>query len=1172
MSQKAQPSLFASVKSPPDYGAKSTTPLATGGGPTVEEQCTIEHIRSFLGSSDFDEDLCLKAVRHPRLRSQKTSNEEEYLQEVVGVYMDEMNNVTRKEHQRSQTPRPVQGCPTPQIRTIAELTAETSHRSAGQTVPVSSSGPTTYTTTPMILDHPSAVEERELAIAESLISQGPSGSRSYASSLPSNPEELLRKEGVSVGLHNTGNTCWFNVVAQLLFHLPRFRRIVYEQVPRYSQLEYKGTAQKTELMEMDLVQQMCYLFACMDVGNKRYVDPSEALKVVSALAARNKSDVIVGRQQDASEMMSNLMEWMEKGLSSFSSLPEKIEDLHAKELSVESNHSLKSTEISPPVSIEEGCDGMDTTNSQPFSDIAHFWNKLEYTSLFPVQVSHGNLHDALEAHQFLNDSGKEPWFESLPAVLIFSLGRYFFNGSKGETEKLNMRFHFPRTIFMDRYMARNYECVTIIRDKRNLLRKELANVRAELKGFNEFPIGDHTDKVTNVLKAALHFVKGHLDQSEVMDDDSKTAPLSSSATTGKLHSFVEDKPPVIPISSHFQHFSEFVGDLENSIIELEEKHNKLCVHEAELIKMIDEIYDIDGLKQHKYQLHAVAIHQGHANAGHYWAYVRKGNDDSQWEKFNDQRVDCATWSDIETEAIGGTRTTSAYFLLYVSSAAEPWLFSSDSVVSSFLKNDIRRQVEDENAHLDSEVERYRCTQNEDGKGNVDSHEAPCDSRLSVPPPPIRFCRRLFMTFFKAVSDPANLGISLKMYCDPLFDESALEVEYKKLFSLLEFNKMTYPPTVNRDTVIENQAKLMCRSVLKPMFVALVRRSEAAGNLAKSSEIYNKLISHFYDDFDNLSCSMQSPPLRCLPDFCYAMGFRVPAKMIRFAILRALIHADSEEIVKHARAELEDFNSAPFADHYVVLFQHASHLFDLVKILWNVVRQVATDMNHNNTSNVLRLSWKTIEINFKILKMVSAVTNIYERLYVELGNIQGTEYQAHSDFIIPSFIIRGINIIPILGVFATIVEYLVDRTNPREEIARLLTESLTWVELIVHRLATWARNGCKDAEKVISHINETLNMIALVFQSSAAPIKREISRRIHGATQLDRHFESPVQAFISQATDLCHEIEQANYQLSLLGLTDHAEADNVYTRMMAVVSDIINNAMLADERTSFSVDF
>lgn len=66
-------------------------------------------------------------------------------------------------------------------------------------------------------------------------------------------------------------------------------------------------------------------------------------------------------------------------------------------------------------------------------------------------------------------------------------------------------------------------------------------------------------------------------------------------------------------------------------------------------------------------------------------YYFSGNDDSQWEKFNDQRVESAAWSDIEAEAIGGLRTTSAYFLLYVSSAAEPWLFSSESFRSHYLR-------------------------------------------------------------------------------------------------------------------------------------------------------------------------------------------------------------------------------------------------------------------------------------------------------------------------------------------------------------------------------------------------------------------------------------------------------------------------------------------------------
>ncbi|KAJ1351042.1 hypothetical protein KIN20_006980 [Parelaphostrongylus tenuis] len=1215
MSHKAQQPLFTPpVKSPPPaYSTKSATPLAvtfreTGGGPSVEEQCTIEHIRSFLGSSDFDEDLCLKAIRHPRLRSQRSNNEEEYLQEVVGVYMDELNNATKKEEQRSQTPRPVQGCLFEPTQTIEEVAAEMPQGSAGQVVPVSSTGSAAYTATP-VHGLPSAAEERELcdiekAIAESLISQGPSGNRSYAASLPSNPEELLRKDGESVGLHNTGNTCWFNVVAQLLFHLPRFRRIVYEHVSRRPPPIKKENSQKTEHSEVDLVEQMRYLFACMDLGNRRYIDPSEALKVVSALAARSKSDVILGRQQDASEMMSNLMEWMEKGLAAFPASESIIEHVDAKERSSSfgTSHSMEPAEVSSLPS-EISSTSMDT-DSEPQAlsfqdinkndqflndnsrrshvdwihalfhgfqverarnDVTNSWSKLEYTSLFPVQVSHGNLHDALEAHQFLNDSGKEPWFESLPAV---------------KTEKLNMMFHFPRTIFMDRYMASNYESIIAIREKRNLLRDELASVRAELKGLSEFPIGDRTDKIVNILKATLHFAKGQNLESEIMDEGTATIPLSWTVPVGKMQSFVQDKPPVTPVSSNLQHLSKFMGELENSIAELEQRQSQLCAREAELVKLIDEIYERDDLKRHRYQLHAVAIHEGHANAGHYWAYVRKGNNDAQWEKFNDQRVECAAWSDIETEAIGGARTTSAYFLLYVSSAAEPWLFSSDTPASSFLSDDIRKLVENENANLESEVERYRCTQNEDGKGNAaDMYDAPGDDRssgLSPAPPPLNELEQMFMLNstplerLQAVADPENLAVALKFYCEPWFTEAAFEIEKRKLYSLLEFNKATYPQGTTHELVIDTQTKLMYRNVLKPMLSALVGR--AGGNIVSTSEIYNKTISNFYDEIDNVACASRSRPLRCLLDLWYTIGFHVPAKTARFSIVRALLHSESEVIVNTARVELDEFVSTPFADHYVVIFQHASHLYDLIKTLWSVVRQIVTDLIHNSAANLPRLSYKAIEANVKMLGSVRAVTRIYDRVNGEIGNFHGNGHQVHADFVMPDYIIRGINIIAVLDFFAAIVQFLVDRVAPRDDTVRLLKDSLMWIELVVHRLAIWARNGYKDAEKVIIHINETLNMISLVFQSSEAPFKREISRRIHGATQVDRRFDGPDQTFISQATDLCYEVDQAACQLSLLGLGDSAEADSVYTRMMAVVSDIINNAMQADERTSINVAF
>lgn len=97
-------------------------------------------------------------------------------------------------------------------------------------------------------------------------------------------------------------------------------------------------------------------------------------------------------------------------------------------------------------------------------------------------------------------------------------------------------------------------------------------------------------------------------------------------------------------------------------------------------------------------------------------------------------------------------------------------------------------------------------------------------------------------------------------------------------------------------------------------------------------------------------------------------------------------------------------------------------------------------------------------------------------------------------------------------FATVVQYLVDRVPPRDDVAQYLFDSLTFAELIIHRLALWARNGCKDSEKVsflrfhhcelterfsffkvISHINDTLSMVGAIFPNTIANQKREMIR-------------------------------------------------------------------------------
>jgi ubiquitin C-terminal hydrolase len=63
-----------------------------------------------------------------------------------------------------------------------------------------------------------------------------------------------------------------------------------------------------------------------------------------------------------------------------------------------------------------------------------------------------------------------------------------------------------------------------------------------------------------------------------------------------------------------------------------------------------------------YKLHAVFIHQGQANYGHYWIYILDHKED-QWWKYNDSLVTKAQESEIYHDTTGST--ANPYFLVYV---------------------------------------------------------------------------------------------------------------------------------------------------------------------------------------------------------------------------------------------------------------------------------------------------------------------------------------------------------------------------------------------------------------------------------------------------------------------------------------------------------------------------
>ena len=123
----------------------------------------------------------------------------------------------------------------------------------------------------------------------------------------------------------------------------------------------------------------------------------------------------------------------------------------------------------------------------------------------------------------------------------------------------------------------------------------------------------------------------------------------------------------------------------------------LCLQTSikEIDHKIESMYEEDSLKRLEYQLHAVMVHEGGVDSGHYWAYVKdhkkqvlqnslrliitfvlKGPDKNinnlylnnvfqVWLKFNDNTVNEASWEELLKESVGGHSNTSAYSLVYI---------------------------------------------------------------------------------------------------------------------------------------------------------------------------------------------------------------------------------------------------------------------------------------------------------------------------------------------------------------------------------------------------------------------------------------------------------------------------------------------------------------------------
>uniref|UniRef100_A0A8I5N2C3 Ubiquitin carboxyl-terminal hydrolase 28 n=1 Tax=Papio anubis TaxID=9555 RepID=A0A8I5N2C3_PAPAN len=288
---------------------------------------------------------------------------------------------------------------------------------------------------------------------------------------------------------------------------------------------------------------------------------------------------------------------------------------------------------------------------------------------YPLQVNgYRNLDECLEGAMVEGDVellpsdhsvkyGQERWFTKLPPVLTFELSRFEFNQSLGQPEKIHNKLEFPQIIYMD-----------------------------------------STSTESSSLDVESSF-------SSPEDSLHKSKPLTSSRSSMEMPA----QPAPRTVTDEEINFVKTCLQRWRSEIEQDIQDLKNCI--ASTTQTIEQMYCDPLLRQVPYRLHAVLVHEGQANAGHYWAYIYNQPRQS-WLKYNDISVTESSWEEVERDSYGGLRNVSAYCLMYINDKlpyfnAEAAPNESDQMSEvEALSVELKHYIQEDNWRFEQEVEEW----------------------------------------------------------------------------------------------------------------------------------------------------------------------------------------------------------------------------------------------------------------------------------------------------------------------------------------------------------------------------------------------------------------------------------------------------------------------------------
>ncbi|XP_016125104.1 ubiquitin carboxyl-terminal hydrolase 25-like [Sinocyclocheilus grahami] len=313
----------------------------------------------------------------------------------------------------------------------------------------------------------------------------------------------------------------------------------------------------------------------------------------------------------------------------------------------------------------------------------------------------------------------------------------------------------------DRYMDRNRDITRIKREEIRRLKEHLTVLQQRLERYLSYGSGPKRFPLADVLQFAMEFASSKPVCTSPVEDIDTTAPpgattalLPLPASTGEqpdasvppegsgsgllaqqqqqqqqqpqrvsIHKpFTQSRvPPDLPMHPAPRHITEeelrvLEGCLHRWRSEVENDTRDLQTSISRIHRTIELMYSDKSMMQVPYRLHAVLVHEGQANAGHYWAYIFNPHQ-QRWMKYNDISVTKSSWEELVRDSFGGYRNASAYCLMYIDDK-KPFLIEEEfdketgQMLSGLdkLPPDLKEYVEADNKLFEREMEEWDALQ------------------------------------------------------------------------------------------------------------------------------------------------------------------------------------------------------------------------------------------------------------------------------------------------------------------------------------------------------------------------------------------------------------------------------------------------------------------------------